>query len=588
MVTVSFEIRAYSVHTGFRYLKLSNKMKTQLTTAILLLNVVSIGFSQNEFTIDFEEIPNAAPSEGLNIGDQFLDAYGISFALEDGNVPVLAKVGSPTTAFQSSYGSDTPAPGENIGDYFLTDDGELSGLDSPPLLITSENPIQKISGEVLDIDFGEFFIIEAMDINGTVVQSDTIESGDSDTGDGVAANWEFEVSQCIGVYSIRLEGKRETAGAFGLGLDNFFIQLLELNPEQLVNIETDSSDCMMSNGSIRVVNNSSSDLTYSIDGVNFQATPIFQNLPFGNYTVYIQNDLGCTGTLETSIESEGFVERNISQEICEDETFDFLGEILDTSGVYTSVLAAENGCDTMVTLELNQLANPVSTFTYQGCEGDGFSAIIGGTVYDETNPTGQEILTAESGCDSVVNVDLSFGSSISFALPRDTLVAMGDTVRILPPSFHFEPDALLWSTNIADSYCSDCPVLDILPLRSGQISLTVIDTNGCRATSTLELVLEPLRVYIPNSFSPNRDGINDRFRIYTNYQGLSIVRFEVYDRWGGRVFSQDGIRSDLSQAAWDGTLNGRELNTGLYVYLIEVETASGGRKHYAGEVHLLK
>lgn len=549
---------------------------------------MSIGFSQNEFTIDFEEIPNAAPSEGLSVGDQFLDAYGISFALENGNVPVLAKVGSPTAAFQSSYGSDTPAPGENIGDYFLTDDGELSGLESPPLLITSENPIQKISGEVLDIDFGEFFVIEAMDINGAVIQSDTIESGDSDTGDGVAANWELESSQCAGIYSIRLEGKRSTAGAFGLGVDNFFIQLLEPNPEQLVNIETDSADCTMSNGSIRVVNNSSSDLTYSIDGVNFQATPIFQNLPSGNYIVYIQNDLGCTGTLETSIESEEFVELNISEEICEDETFDFFGEILDTSGVYTSVLAAENGCDTIVTLELNQSANPVSTFTYQGCEGDGFSASIGGTVYDETNPTGQEILTAESGCDSVVNVDLSFASSVSFAFPRDTLVAMGGTVRIPPPSFNFEPDTLLWSTTTSDSYCSDCPVLDLLPLRSGQVSLTVIDTNGCTATSTLELVLEPVQVYIPNSFSPNRDGINDRLRIYTNYKGLSIVRFEVYDRWGGQVFSHNGISSDLSQAAWDGTSNGKGLKTGLYVYLIEVETASGRRKQYSGEVNLLK
>ena len=556
--------------------------------AMLLLSVTSIGYGQNEFTIDFEQIPNAVPAEGLSIAGQFLDDYGVSFALEDGNVPVLAEVGSPVTAFQSSYGSDTPAPGENIGSFFLTDDGVLSGLDSPPLLITSENPIRKISGEVLDIDFGEFFIIEAMDINGALIQSDTIESGDSDTGDGIAANWELESSQCTGIYSIRLEGKRATAGAFGLGIDNFFIQLLEPNPEQLVNIETDSSDCMMSNGSIRIVNNSSAGLTYSIDGVNFQTTPIFQNLSSGNYTVYVQGDLGCTGTLETAIGSEEFVGLNISEEICEDETFDFFGEILDTSGVYTAVLAAENGCDTMVTLELNQLANQVSTFTHQGCEGDGFSANIGGTVYDETNPAGQEILTAKSGCDSIVNVDLSFSPSISFVFPRDTLVAMGGTVSIPPPRFNFELDALLWSTNTVDSYCLDCPVLEILPLRSGQVSLTVIDTNGCSATSTLELVLEPARLYIPNSFSPNRDGINDRFRIYTNYQGVSIVRFEVYDRWGDQVFSYNGLGSGLSQTSWDGTFNDKELNTGLYLYLIEIQTTNGRRKQYSGEINLLK
>jgi gliding motility-associated-like protein len=569
-------------------IQFSIKMGIQVITTIMLLIIASISYSQDEFTIDFEQIPNATPFEGLSIGDQFLDVYGISFALEDGSVPVLAEVGNPVTAFQSSYGGDTPAPGENIGDYFLTDDGVFTGLESPPLLITSVNPIQKIGGEILDVDLDEFFIIEAMDINGVIIQSDTITAGDPDTGDGIGANWELEINQCEGIYSVRLNGEREAAGIFGLGIDNLFFQLLKPNPEQSISIETDASDCMMNNGSISLESNSSSSLTYSIDGTNFQSTPFFQNLASGNYTVYVQNDLGCIGTLETEVNSNDFLELNISEDICEDETYDFFGDTLDSTGIYTAILPAENGCDTMVTLELNQWASQVTTITHEGCEGDGFSVNIGGTIYDEGNPVGQEILTAQSGCDSVVNIDLSFSSSITFTFPQDTLVVSGSNVNIQPPSLAFEPDSLLWFTNTTDDYCTDCPNLDIIPETSGQVSLTIVNTNGCHSTSSFTLVLEPLQIYIPNSFSPNGDGINDRFEVYTNYQELSISRFEIYDRWGGQLFSYYGSGNDSWQASWDGRYDGSDLNTGIYVYLIEVETASGRRKQFSGEVSLVR
>jgi len=72
--------------------------------------------------IDFESIPGSTPSDGMSISTQFQATHGVIFSLEGGGSPVLAKVGSPLTAFLGYNLQDAqPAPGTNVGDFFLTD-----------------------------------------------------------------------------------------------------------------------------------------------------------------------------------------------------------------------------------------------------------------------------------------------------------------------------------------------------------------------------------------------------------------------------------------------------------------------------------
>jgi hypothetical protein len=62
----------------------------------------------------------------------------------------------------------------------------------------------------------------------------------------------------------------------------------------------------------------------------------------------------------------------------------------------------------------------------------------------------------------------------------------------------------------------------------------------------------------------------------------------MIDAVASQVFSYNGLGSGLSQTSWDGTFNDKELNTGLYLYLIEIQTTNGRRKQYSGEINLLK
>jgi len=68
-------------------------------------------------------------------------------------------------------------------------------------------------------------------------------------------------------------------------------------------------------------------------------------------------------------------------------------------------------------------------------------------------------------------------------------------------------------------------------------------------------------IFIPNAFTPNRDGNNDLFKVRTI--NLTEITLRVYDRWGEKVFETNNIN-----AGWDGTYKGKDLDPDVYVYYL--------------------
>jgi gliding motility-associated-like protein len=83
------------------------------------------------------------------------------------------------------------------------------------------------------------------------------------------------------------------------------------------------------------------------------------------------------------------------------------------------------------------------------------------------------------------------------------------------------------------------------------------------------------QLFIPKSFSPNNDGVNDVFEV----QSKNVLDFEmiIFDQWGGFVLET----KDILQK-WDGSLSGKELRKGAYVYVIKVKTVTGQSFKYSG------
>ena len=71
-------------------------------------------------------------------------------------------------------------------------------------------------------------------------------------------------------------------------------------------------------------------------------------------------------------------------------------------------LPGSDGCDSVVIINLLFQDTTSGNETYTGCEGDGYVVMVNGNIYDETNPSGVEVLTGINGCDSVVTITLIF------------------------------------------------------------------------------------------------------------------------------------------------------------------------------------
>jgi gliding motility-associated-like protein len=113
----------------------------------------------------------------------------------------------------------------------------------------------------------------------------------------------------------------------------------------------------------------------------------------------------------------------------------------------------------------------------------------------------------------------------------------------------------------------------------------LVEAQGCRDTLIID-TRSSCEVYLPTAFSPNDDGINDFFypMTYHGVENLTIIRFSVFDRWGGMVFNQENFPPNSTRHAWDG----RSGDPGVYVWILSALLPNGEINHLSGEITLVR
>lgn len=119
--------------------------------------------------------------------------------------------------------------------------------------------------------------------------------------------------------------------------------------------------------------------------------------------------------------------------------------------------------------------------------------------------------------------------------------------------------------------------------------VTIIDENGCPGTTSWTIAEEKgYKLYTPNAFSPNFDGVNDFFYFYSDRRSIEqIVQLQVFDRWGGLVFANTNFSPDIAEEGWNGNQNGKLATGGVYVWSAVVELVNGEQVALQGDVLLL-
>lgn len=184
-----------------------------------------------------------------------------------------------------------------------------------------------------------------------------------------------------------------------------------------------------------------------------------------------------------------------------------------------------------------------STISQSICEGEVYQ--FGGQGLTDTGYYADTILTG-SICDSIVYLELNIENQFDDGLTVD--IFEGETFNIEDYSFN----------------------------QPGEYLIMLTSANGCEVQTLLQLAF--YSIYIPNVFSPNFDGFNDNFVVEAKDGLIESVDMTIFDRWGNIIHKG---------SEWDGQVNNRTVNPGVYVYLIEVRLPDNKSHFYSGGVTVL-
>ena len=137
--------------------------------------------------------------------------------------------------------------------------------------------------------------------------------------------------------------------------------------------------------------------------------------------------------------------------------------------------------------------------------------------------------------------------------------------------------------------CNNCPEPFISPKNNVTYHLLVSNAGHCTASDEVRVIVTCTgsNVFIPNTFSPNGDGMNDVF--YPRGKGLYKIRsFNIYNRSGQLVYSAREFNANDAGKGWDGKSGGKEAPADVYVYMIEIVCENNAVITSQGNISLLR
>lgn len=288
-----------------------------------------------------------------------------------------------------------------------------------------------------------------------------------------------------------------------------------------------------------------------------QSTQAADSLCTGNYDVVITDDNGCTFI------QQGLITQPDSLQLSITVTPAYCGG--NCIGTATANATGGNGG---YIYQWNDPQQQVTPMAGGLCEGS-YSVIV--TDQRGCSITAQGVIAYS---DSIPAIDATADTNFIYQGQSTTLHAIPSTGY----SISWNPPGTLSSSTSPDPVAS--------PSATTTYQVTITDANQCTNTDTVTifvdevLCLEP-ELFVPNAFSPDNDGYNDVFRIRGNT--LSSVHFEIYDRWGERMFVSD----DLNKG-WDGTFKGKPASPGVYVYYLKALCYNKAEFFKKGNITLLR
>jgi gliding motility-associated-like protein len=279
-----------------------------------------------------------------------------------------------------------------------------------------------------------------------------------------------------------------------------------------------------------------------------------------DYTVTAYNRLGCTVSESVPVKVYSIIPLVVAKDtsVCAGASVQLNATVTDTffHGVTYTWEASTN-------LSNTNIFDPIATI---GSEPETFH------------------VTANSGScpTATASVTIGVNPAANVKLPANIVTTPYTQVSISPVSGDLV--SYHWSAK-NDLSCTDCNATTLVPTESQVVYVSGENQYGCATIDSMLISIlncDPASIFVPNTFTPNGDGTNDK--LYVRSRTLShLDYFQLFNRWGAIVFETTNV-SD----GWDGYINGKLAEVGTYVYQVKGKCESGYDVETSGTVTLIR
>lgn len=308
----------------------------------------------------------------------------------------------------------------------------------------------------------------------------------------------------------------------------------------------------------------------------------------GNYKTILKSQYGCDSILVlyfTKLRSDTTL---LNMQSCESYFWPGTGKTYKQSGIYQHTLPNMYLCDSVIFLDLKIHSPSVSKVRFESC--DSIYVPLLNRKYKE-NTIDSLFLQNQNGCDSTLIAEILIHHSVHL---MDTVKTCGsyfwnvdlkeykvsglyekkftgrfgcDSVHRL--YLHLDPVYTFYDTVIAVEEF----IWEVNQMRyeqSGTYMMSFETGDGCDSLHYLFLVIRKKgSVWVPNVFSPNQDGVNDRLMVFSSPEIEKIDRFRIFDRWGELLYEISDFEPNNSNFGWDGRFKLEILNNAVFVCVVE-------------------
>jgi gliding motility-associated-like protein len=306
---------------------------------------------------------------------------------------------------------------------------------------------------------------------------------------------------------------------------------------------------------------------------------------------------------------------DIVDTICSGGTYVTGGNTYTQTGFYVDNLISSIGCDSIVQLDLTVADDPNyrldAAVTPPSCPGETDARLeilvtpAGYPPYqyylDEGSPASSPLFTGLGAGRYTVGIIDRFGCSaeqvVTINDPDILQLDLGDDLTLsLGQQYDFQPNisaegnlTFQWSPATGLS-CTDCRRPTLTALETETYTLEVSAAAGCRVRDQITITVDKnYKVYLPNIFSPNGDGRNDRFTVFSDGARVAqVLHLRIFDRWGNQLFNRQNFAPDDETLGWDGRVQGQPAPNGVYIYQVEVAYVDNAVRVFSGDVSLAR